>query len=77
MKHAHNFDDLTGIRFERVVVLEYAGRMDNGMSLWSCECDCGCKFIAVGANLKSGATKSCGCLRRDTMKGNHRNAVKR
>ena len=77
MRHAHNFDDLTGRKFCRVTVLEFAGNMDNGMSLWKCRCDCGTQFIAVGANLKGGATRSCGCLRRDTMIGNKRNAVKR
>lgn len=30
---------------------------------WLCRCDCGRETIAYGGNLRSGKTKSCGCLR--------------
>lgn len=40
-------------------------RMQNGCSLWLCECDCGNTTIVVYSNLKSGHTKSCGCLYRE------------
>lgn len=33
---------------------------------WSrCECDCGVKFECVSGSLRSGATKSCGCLKKE------------
>lgn len=31
-------------------------------SMWLCVCDCGRKTTVLGHNLKSGNTKSCGCL---------------
>ena len=74
--HAHNFVDLTGQRFGRLVVADYAGNTDDRLSIWICRCDCGEVFTALGSNLKRGATKSCGCLRRDIMLGNQRNRKK-
>ena len=37
----------------------------DGCSFWNCKCNCGKKTAVRGAHLKSGATKSCGCLRRE------------
>jgi hypothetical protein len=34
-------------------------------ALWVCECECGETTIVAGASLRSGATKSCGCYRRE------------
>ena len=63
------FNDLTGKRFGRLVVLK---RVDDHISSggyrypkWKCLCDCGNKIDVVGKRLKSGTTKSCGCYRRD------------
>lgn len=53
--------NLTDQRFGRLVVLEEAGRK-NGKVTWLCQCDCG-KTVPISAgNLKSGNSKSCGCL---------------
>ena len=56
---------LLGKRFGRLVVLEYAGDdhigSDNN-SAWVCKCDCGKTAIVSDGKLKSGHTKSCGCL---------------
>lgn len=49
-----------GERFERLVVLE---RLENSHVL--CRCDCGSERIYQAGNLRSGGTRSCGCLRRD------------
>jgi hypothetical protein len=54
--------DLTGQRFERLSVVEYAGFDKHRRALWKCLCDCGKESIVVGANLRCGYTKSCGCL---------------
>ncbi len=52
--------DLTGIRFERLIVEK---RIENTKPIkWLCRCDCGNSAIVVGAKLKSGRTKSCGCF---------------
>lgn len=56
-------EDLTGKRFNKLVVLE---RVENGKgdkSRWRCLCDCGNETIVSGNNLKAGGVKSCGCLR--------------
>lgn len=58
-------DDLTGKRFERLLVTGYAGKDKGNHSKWLCRCDCGREKIITGYNLKSGAIKSCGCLRRE------------
>ena len=50
--------DLTGQRFGKLVVREWAGN-----SRWLCDCDCGRSTKVITANLKRGNTSSCGCVR--------------
>ncbi len=59
------FIDLTGQRFERLVVLRFVDKNQFRHSLWLCECDCGIEKIVLGYDLKSGHTKSCGCLQKE------------
>ena len=54
--------DLTGQRFGRLRVIERAQSNKNGYPRWLCKCDCGNITTAYGMHLKSGASKSCGCL---------------
>ena len=55
---------MVGQRFGRLTVLEYVGTSKSRKAMWLCECDCGnITPPIVGANLKNGGTKSCGCLR--------------
>lgn len=56
-----SYIDLTGQRFERLVVISYSKTV-NGGAHWLCECDCGKLRIASASNLKKGYVKSCGCL---------------
>ena len=56
--------DLTGNRYNRLVVIE-KDRTEKGVVIWKCLCDCGKITYVRGQNLKSGAVKSCGCLRKD------------
>ena len=52
------FIDLVGQKFGDLKVLEYVGK-----SKWLCECEkCHSKKVILGANLRKGRTKSCGCL---------------
>lgn len=55
--------DLTGLRFGGTVVVSRAENTASQLR-WLCMCDCGRNHIAYGGNLRSGKTKSCGCLRR-------------
>ena len=57
-----DFEDLTGRRFGKLVVLEYVGTNKNRCSIWKCQCDCGIIKNISGHDLKMGKTKSCNCL---------------
>lgn len=60
-----NFIDLTGQRFESVVVLERAANSRRNEVMWVCRCEaCGNEFITRARSLRSGETTNCGCLRR-------------
>jgi hypothetical protein len=55
--------DITGQRFERLLVIEKArAPSPNGGSLWLCRCDCGAEKLLNSSNLRNGTTRSCGCL---------------
>jgi hypothetical protein len=59
------FEDLTGQRFWRLLVIGFARRTPRREFFWSCLCQCG-KLVTVSRNhLHNGHTKSCGCLRVD------------
>lgn len=62
----NRFQNLTGNKFERLTVIAYAGQNKNKISHWYCRCDCGQVRRVCSYNLKSGITKSCGCLRRES-----------
>ena len=72
------FIDLTGQRFERLVV---TGRAPNigDRTAWHVRCDCGVETIKLSLNLRSGVTRSCGCLMRDAERerGRRRRAARR
>ena len=56
--------DETGNRYTRLLVLsEVPRKRRNNAVCWRCLCDCGKYVIARGADLRYGATKSCGCLK--------------
>ena len=63
-----------GDRYGRLTVIRETTKEERknpaGRNYW-CKCDCGKEIIVYGHNLKTGNTKSCGCLSRDTAsKGN-------
>jgi hypothetical protein len=60
------FIDLTGDQYSRLTVISQAGQMDSGHRRWLCRCSCGSEVTVAGTELRSGDTKSCGCLRRET-----------
>lgn len=61
--------DLTGEKFNMLTVLNFSRRDKNGFKLWLCKCDCGGEKELYGSVIKSGKTKSCGCLTRHGMTG--------
>lgn len=58
-------EDLIGLRFGRLDVLKYHGLSGNNKTLWVVKCDCGKEKIVRSDHMKSGRTKSCGCLSRE------------
>ena len=54
---------MIGKRFGRLVVLRPSGTITkSGSKQVVCECDCGRTIIADGFNVRSGNTRSCGCV---------------
>lgn len=56
--------DYTGVRFGRLMALERA-RTRTDRAGWLCRCECGNEKIVATGGLKSGGTKSCGCLEKE------------
>ena len=57
--------DLTGQRFGRLTVLGLATPNGKPGRRWLCRCDCGNENTPLTYSLKSGTSKSCGCLARE------------
>lgn len=62
---AQKIKNIIGKRVGRLTVLEEVGRDKWRSVLWKCKCDCGNKTIVCSGSLKSGNTKSCGCLQKE------------
>lgn len=56
------FVDLSGQRFGKLTALYRLGRDNNNSVVWHCKCDCGKETNVRSQSLKTGNTKSCGCL---------------
>lgn len=60
---------LEGQRFGRLRVLAIARRASAGRKItWRCACDCGGFSLVLTDRLKSGKTKSCGCLKEENRR---------
>jgi hypothetical protein len=67
--------DITGQRFGRLTAIKRIGTKQRSV-LWLCECDCGNLFHAVARSLRSGNTKSCGCIHSEQLaKRNYENRI--
>ncbi len=64
---APNILDLTGLKFNRLTLIERTIRRSDNKFLWRCRCDCGNEILAIGSRVKSGHTGSCGCLKRERL----------
>ena len=67
------FKDLTGQRFGKLMVVsradDYIKPNGNKIIQWRCVCDCGNEVVVRGEYLRSGDTKSCGCLTSENLVG--------
>ena len=73
------YEDLTGRRFGRLVVLkrtnDHVKKNGNKQTVFLCRCDCGNVRKVLAYNLKNGHSLSCGCLgfeRRTQVRTKHR-----
>jgi len=64
--HRTQIKDLTGQTFGRLTVIsQFEKRTKDGCVIWNCTCECGNTKQVSGKSLRSGNTKSCGCLNAD------------
>lgn len=68
--------DLVGKKFGRLSVIRRFGKKRASIT-WECRCDCGSVVTSVlTSSLRSGNTKSCGCLQREaTARSNYRHGA--
>ena len=63
MAHSKNFIDISGEIYGKLKVVSYAGKNKSGNSKWLCVCECNNQKVVIATKLRSGHTKSCGCLK--------------
>ena len=63
-----NMRDVTGKKFGRLTAIERTDRKSGNTYIYKCRCDCGKICYVSGANLRSGATTSCGCYSSEVHK---------
>lgn len=66
-RRSHNFKDITGQRYGRLLVVSPVKRPNIKAFYWECQCDCGSIKVIYGANLRRGLSQSCGCLHREKV----------
>lgn len=66
------FMDLTGQKFNRLTVIKRVENNKLQKIMWLCKCECGNETVVCGYSLKSGHTKSCGCLRKENLERFHK-----
>jgi hypothetical protein len=60
--------DLTNATFGRLIALSPSTERCGTSIMWKCKCSCGNNLLVSSAHLKSGHTKSCGCLQKESIK---------
>lgn len=54
--------DLSGQKYGRLTVISKAEGKDKRRVYWLCKCECGKEVIVQSSQLRTGHTRSCGCL---------------
>lgn len=63
--------NLLGDKYNRLTVIEQTEKRKNRKIVWKCQCDCGNIVEVASDALRGGRVKSCGCLKKEIMQGNH------
>lgn len=71
---------LTGQKFGKLTVINFNHKIKTNYGQWKyywlCECECGNTIIVCSSNLKTGHTKSCGCLKiENTVNANKKHGL--
>lgn len=61
-------NDISGQKFGRLTAIRDTGKRKNAQVVWMCKCDCGEEKEVRGEDLRSGSIKSCGCLKKDSLR---------
>jgi hypothetical protein len=67
--------DLTGQKYGRLTVVQETDERRDAKVVWKCLCDCGKEKFVSSHNLRSGNTKSCGCLHSESSRNNRKKAT--
>ncbi len=59
--------EMIGKKYGRLLVIEMRQKTNNGYS-YLCLCDCGNQKVLNGSAIRTGAVKSCGCIRSEMIK---------
>ena len=59
-----NFVDLTGYKYGRLTVISRSDNIGRRVA-WNCKCDCGNEVVVQSVCLRSGGTRSCGCIKKE------------
>lgn len=60
---------IEGQRFGKLIAIRPTAERIGSSVVWECICDCGNTICVARSSLKSGNTKSCGCLRKEKKLG--------
>jgi len=67
--------DMLGRKIDRLFVFNRAQNYSRGQARWHCLCECGKETVVLGKDLRSGNTKSCGCLQSEIIKAQQRRSL--
>ena len=70
--------NLQGQKFGKLTAIKPVGYYSENRKVivWECLCDCGNTTRVQSTKLKNGRTKSCGCLKHETVVAKNKNGVK-
>lgn len=60
--------DYTGVKYNRLTGIAPTEKRKSGAIVWKWQCDCGNEVLCDGNSVKTGHTKSCGCLNKELTK---------
>jgi hypothetical protein len=75
-KVLQRYDDLAGMRFGKLLVIEFVEYNKHKNAKWRCVCDCGKEKITTATLLNQGQTRSCGCLNKNSLAAMRKATIK-